>query len=177
MKTIRFIVLVGVILVAVTSRLIGHPPNFTPIAALALFGGASFADRRAAFLVPLAGMFLSDLVLGFSSITPVVYGSFAVIVCLGFWLRRRQSAWRIAGAAIVGAVLFFFFTNLGVWALSPLYAKTLSGLADCYVAAVPFFRNTLLSDILYAVLLFGSLALAEKRWPVLAEAVPTAFQP
>lgn len=174
MNKTRFTLLAGMILAASASRLIPHPPNFTPIAALALLGGASFADKRAAFLVPLAGLFLSDLVLGFYAITPIVYGSFALIVCLGFWLRRRQSVWRIAGASVIGAVLFFVVTNLGVWAFDTLYPKTLNGLADCYVAAIPFFRNTLLSDLLYSALLFGSLAFAEKRWPVLAEAAPAA---
>ena len=170
----RFTVLAGMILAAAASRLIPHPPNFTPIAAMALFGGASFASKRAALLVPLTGLCLSDLVLGFYSVTPVVYGSFALIVCLGFWLRRRQTVWRIAGATVAGAVLFFVLTNFGVWALDALYPRTMTGLADCYVAATPFFRNTLLSDLLYSALLFGGLAFAEKRWPIVAEAAPAA---
>src|SRR5881392_1199654 len=94
----RFTVLAGMILAAAASRLIPHPPNFTPLAAIALFGGANFADKRAAFLVPLGGFFVSDLAIGFYPITPVVYGSFALIVCLGFWVRRRRTAWRIAGS-------------------------------------------------------------------------------
>lgn len=93
MYRLRFLVLVGMILGAAASRLIPHPFNFTPIGAMALFGGACFADRRAAFLVPLAAMFLSDLAIGLLSgslslglhpLIPVVYGSFALIVCLGF---------------------------------------------------------------------------------------------
>src|SRR6266853_631215 len=152
MTKTRFIVLAGMILAAAASRLIPHPPNFTPIAAMALFGGASFASKRVALLVPLAGLCLSDLVLGFYSVTPVVYGSFALIVCLGFWLRRGQTLWRIACATVVGAVLFFVLTNFGVWALDALYPRTLAGLAGCYVAAIPFFRNTLLSDFLYSAL-------------------------
>src|SRR5260370_12883263 len=112
----RFTILAGMILAAAASRLIAQPPNFTPVAAMALFGGASFASKRAAFLVPLAGLFLSDLVLGFYRVTPVVYGSFALIVCLGFWLRPQQIVWRIAGATLAGAVIFFVLTNFGVWA-------------------------------------------------------------
>src|ERR1035437_7161951 len=94
----RFTMLAGMILAAAASRLIPHPPNFTPIAAIALFGGAQFSSQRAAFFVPLAGLFLSDLVLGFYAITPVVYGSFALTVCLVFWVRQRRSMQRIAFA-------------------------------------------------------------------------------
>jgi predicted small integral membrane protein len=165
----RFTVLAGIILAAAASRLIPHPPNFTPVAALALFGGASFASKRVALLVPLAAMFLSDLVLGLSLITPVVYGSFALIVGLGLWLRRRKSFSRVAFAAIASALLFFVLTNFGVWALGSWYPKTWAGLADCYVAAIPFFRNTLASSLLYSALLFGGWALAEKRFASLRE--------
>jgi hypothetical protein len=172
MKKPRFLFLAGMILVAAASRLIPHPPNFTPVAALALFGGASFANKRAALLVPLAGLFLSDLALGFYALTPVVYGSFALIVCLGFWLRRRQTVWRIAGASVAGAVLFFVATNFAVWAFGDLYTKNWGSLADCFIAAIPFFRNTLVSDLLCSALFFGGLALAEKRWPTLAETTP-----
>ena len=168
----RLTVLIGMVLTAAMSRLIPHPPNFTPIAALALFGGANFADKRTAFLVPLAALFLSDLFLGFAMLTPVVYGSFALIVCLGLWLRRRRTVGPIAAAAFTGAVMFFILTNLGVWALTPLYPRTLNGLTECYVAALPFFRNTFAGDLMYSGLLFGGLVVAEKRWPSLAEAAP-----
>src|ERR1017187_5445839 len=120
MNKSRLSLLTVMILAATAARLIPHPPNFSPIAAMALFGGAAFADKRAAFLMPLAGLFLSDLVLGFYTITPVVYGSFAVIVCLGLWVRRRRSAGRIAGAAVMGGLLFFVITNFGVWAMGQL---------------------------------------------------------
>jgi len=168
----RFSVLTAMILAGTAARLIPHPPNFSPIAALALFGGASFGSKRAAFLVPLAAMFLSDLVFGFYTITPVVYGSFALITCLGLLLRRRQNVSRLAAAAVASAVLFFVVTNFGVWALDSLYPKTFAGLAECYAAAVPFFWNTLGSDLLYSAVLFGGLAFAEKRWPSLAEYKP-----
>lgn len=169
MNKTRFTVLAGMILAATASRLVPHPPNFSPIAAIALFGGASFESKRAAFLVPLAGLFLSDLVLGFHVITPVVYGSFALIVCIGFWVRRRRSVGRIAGAAVVGAVLFFILSNFGVWAICHLYPKTPDGLAECYVAAIPFFSNSLLSNLLYSALLFTGLKIAENRFVRLRE--------
>src|SRR5208282_5583697 len=97
------------------------------------------------------------------------YGSFALIVCLGFWLRRRQNVWAIGGTAIVGALLFFVLTNFGVWALGQMYPKTPAGLLDCYVAAIPFFQNTLSSNLFYAALLFGGLAIAENRFVKLRE--------
>ncbi len=165
----RFIMLAIMILAAAASRLIPHPPDFTPIAAVALFGGAQFSNKRAAFLVPLAGLFLSDLVFGFCAMTPVVYGSFALTVCLGLWVRHRRSVQRIAFAAVASAVLFFVLTNFGVWEIDNLYPKTAAGLVDCYVAAVPFFRNMLLGDLLYSALLFGALAFAENRFVRLRE--------
>lgn len=179
MYRIRFLVLVGMILVAGASRLIPHPPNFAPIGAMALFGGACFATKRMAFLVPLVAMFVSDLAIGWLSgdlslglhrLIPVVYGSFALIVCLGFWLRRRRKAVPIAEAALAGSVLFFVLTNFGVWALGSWYPKTWDGLVACYVAAIPFFHNTLLGDAVYATVLFGGLALAEKGLPALRQA-------
>ena len=156
------------------ARWLPHPPNFSPVAALALFGGASFSSKRAAFLVPVAAMFLSDIVLGFYTITPVIYGSFALITCLGFWLRQRPSLGRLAGASIIGALIFSVVTNFAVWALGTMYPKNWAGLADCFIAAIPFFRNTLTSDLFYSALLFGSLMLVEKRWPKLAETAPVA---
>jgi uncharacterized membrane protein len=169
MNKTRFTVLAGIILAVTASRLIPHPGNFSPLASLALFGGASFASRRAAFVVPLLGLFLSDLVLGFYSIMPVVYGSFALIVCLGFWVRQRRSVSRIIGATLAGSLSFYVLTNLGVWAFGSFYPKTWLGLWDCYVAAIPYFRNTVASGLLYSALLFGGLWLAERRFATLRE--------
>jgi hypothetical protein len=170
----RHEVLIGMILAAALSRLVPHPPNFAPIGALALFGGAQFADRRAAFLVPLAAMLLSDFCLGFYAHMGWVYGSFTLSVCIGLWLRSHRGTWRIAGASLLGSTLFFLITNFGVWANSTTtYAKGLSGLVACYVAAIPFFGNTLLGDGFYALILFGGLALLENRFAILREpAIP-----
>lgn len=172
MKMNRFAVLTAMVLAGTAARLIPHPPNFSPIAAMALFGGTTFASKRAAFLVPLAALFLSDLVLGFYSITPVVYGSFALITCLGLWVRQRQTVWWLAGASIAAAALFFVTTNFGTWALGDWYPRTLSGMVECYLGAVPFFRNTLFSNLFYSAVLFGGLWLAERRWRWLAEPAP-----
>lgn len=158
----QFLVVAGVVLAAAATRLIPHPPNVTPIAAMALFGGAHLADRRLAFAIPLAAMFLSDLVIGLHGLLPVVYASFALVVCIGFWLRARTSALRVAGAALAGSVAFFVITNFAVWAWGSLYPKSLAGLVAAYVAAIPFFRNTLIGDAAYAALLFGGFALLQR---------------
>jgi hypothetical protein len=176
MNKTRFVVLIGMILTATASRLIPHPPNFTPLTAMALFGGACFTDKRAAFLVPLVGLFLSDLILGFNALMPVVYGSFALTVCLGFWLCHQRSTLQVTSATIAGAVLFFVLTNFGFWAFDSLYPKTLVGFAECYALAIPFFWNTLLSSLLYSAILFGGLAFAENRFTSLHKyhSVPSA---
>jgi len=163
----RIVLLAALIAGAAALRLIPHPPNFAPIGALALFGGVCFADRRLAFLLPLAALFLSDLALGLHVLVPVVYGSFAVNVLLGRWLRRRRRLIPLALATLAGSVQFFLVTNFACWLL--WYPHTSEGLLACYVAAVPFFRNTLLGDALFVTALFGAMALAEARFPVLRE--------
>jgi hypothetical protein len=155
------------ILAAAASRLIPHPPNMTSVTAMALFGGAMLADRRLAFAIPLCALFLSDLVLGFHDQMFLVYGSFALIVCIGLWLQQHRSAATIAGAAIASSLLFFGITNFGVWALDRMYPHTLAGLIACYTAALPFLRNTLEGDLFYTLVLFGGFALLERQFPKL----------
>ena len=165
----RVIVLIGMITAAALSRLLPHPPNMTSVTAIALFGGAYFADRRLALLVPCAALLFSDMVLGLYAHMEVIYLTFALIVCLGFWLRNRQTATNIAGAALASSVLFFMITNFGTWALGSLYPKTIDGLMACYIAGIPFFQNTLLGDLLYSALLFGGFTLLESQLVSLRE--------
>jgi hypothetical protein len=168
----RFTLMVGIILAAAAMRLLPHPPNFSPIAALALFGGAYFSDKRSAFAVPLVAMFLGDLVLGLHIVIPLVYACFAIIVCLGMWVRRNRNIWRIGGAALASSILFFTVTNFGVWALTNMYSKDMAGLSLCYVAAIPFFWNTLAGDLFYTTVIFGFMALAEHCIPAIREIEP-----
>jgi hypothetical protein len=165
----RFLTVAALIVAAAATRLLPHPLNFAPVTAIALFGGAKFADRRLAFLVPFVAMLLSDLVLGFHTTMPFVYGSFALIVCLGLMLRRRQRALPIAVMTISGSGLFFIVTNFGFWMMGSDYPKTIAGLTECYVAAIPFFQSTLLGDAVYTSVLFGTFAIAETLLPVLRE--------
>ena len=170
----RLMALTVFVLVAAASRLIPHPPNMTSITAIALFGGAYFSDKRLAFLVPLAALFLSDLILGFYSHMEVVYLSFALVVCIGIWLQKRRQILFITGAALASSVLFFLLTNFGVWALESLYPKTVAGLFACFVAAIPFFQNTLQGDLFFTAVLFGGFALLERSFPRLSERRTTA---
>ena len=161
----RFAALCTLVLLAALARLLPHPPNFTPVGALALFGGATFADRRLGFAIPLAAMLLADAALGFHSGMPVVYAAFAAIVGIGLLLRRARTPLRLAGASLAASVLFFVVTNFAVWAMGSLYPKTPAGLLACYAAALPFFRNTLAGDAFFTAALFGGLALAERGLP------------
>lgn len=151
----------SIIFIAVVIRLLPHIPNVTPIAAMALFGGA-YVNKRFAILTPLAAMVVSDIFLGFSLITPFVYASFVLTGLLGLWLRSHKKTSYILIASLVGSFLFFLVTNFGVWFVWNFYPKTLMGLLDCFIAGLPFFRNTLLGDMGYTVLFFGGYELVQK---------------
>ncbi len=172
----RFWSLVAITLTAAIARLLPHPPNFTPIGAMALFGGVYFARKETAFVVPLAAMFLSDLVLGMTTYghaiwkpMPFVYVSFALTVWLGRLVRSKPNPSRIAAATLTGSLLFFIISNFGVWVNWSFYPKTLDGLTACYIAAIPFFRNMLAANVFYTVVLFGGFRLAERAFYVLRE--------
>jgi hypothetical protein len=166
---LRAILAAVMIILAAVVRIIPHPWNFTPIGAMALFSGAMFRDRRAAFLFPLVALFAGDLFIGLHRLIPVVYASFLLSVLIGTWLANRRSILRIGGAVFLGALQFFLVTNFAVWQLFGTYPHTPAGLAACYIAGLPLFGNTLSGDALYATLFFGTFALAEKLFPVLRE--------
>ena len=168
----RLAAILSAILLAAALRLVPHPPNFTPIGAMALFGGAYFGRRALAFAAPLGALLLSDAILGFHSGMPFVYGSVALVVLIGWAVAKRMTALTIAGAAVASSVLFFAVTNFGTWLTSGMYPQTLSGLAACYAAAIPFFQNTLAGDLIFSALLFGGFALLERRVPMLRAPEP-----
>ncbi len=156
------------VLAAALSRLIPHIPNFTPVAAIGLFAASFFQRKIYAYLVPLVAMLISDMFLGFHSTMIWVYGSLAVIVCVGQIMLQKISLFRIFGSALLSSILFFVITNFGVWISYDFYAKTWAGFVECYTLAIPFFTNTLLGDFFYCSVLFGIFALAKKYVPVLA---------
>jgi hypothetical protein len=164
----RLLVLLAAIVAAAALRLVPHPPNFTPIGAMALFSGAYLGRRGALALVaPLGALFVSDLIIGFYRGMPTVYLSVALIVVIGWMALRRVSPIRVGAAAIASSVLFFAITNFGMWLFSGIYPPTLVGLEACFVAAIPFFQNTIAGDLFYAAILFGGFKLAERRIPQL----------
>jgi hypothetical protein len=166
----RTLVITGIVLAAAGLRLAPHPMNFAPIGALALFGGAYFSSKREALAIPLLSLIAGDVFTGFHQLIPFIYASFLVSVAIGFWLRRKKSAPRIGGATVAGAIQFFLGSNFALWASSiSSFPKTAGGLAACYVAGIPLFWNTLAGDAFYSALLFGGMALAERRFPVLRE--------
>lgn len=169
----RLYALAAVILAAAAARLLPHPPNFTPIAAIALFGGAHFSNRLAAFGVPLVAMLLSDLVIGFHAGMPSVYAAFVLITLIGLGLRSRLQPLWIGAAALSASALFFVVTNLGVWLGGGMYPMTGAGLTATFVAAIPFFGNTLAGDMFFAGILFGGFTLAERWFPILREELAT----
>jgi hypothetical protein len=164
----RLITLVLIILAVAVFRILPHPPNFSPIAAMALFGGAYLADKRLAFLVPFLALLLSDLILGLHDTMLYVYGGFALTVVIGFWIAKQVNVGRIAVATVGASLLFFLLTNLGVWFTSGLYPMTFDGLMQAYIAGIPFLQNSLLGNLVFSALLFGGFAALQRNVPALS---------
>lgn len=164
----RLIVLIGMVAMAALARLLPHPPNVTPVAAMALFGGAYLTNRKLAYLLPLAAMLLSDAVLGVMVYgkamlisQPVVYACLLATVAMGKLIRNRRSIVQVGAVTLASSILFFAATNFACWASESLYPRTWAGLSACYTAAIPFFRNSLIGDVVFAAVLFGGFALLE----------------
>lgn len=161
----RIAAILSAIFAAAILRLVPHPPNFTPIGAMALFSGAYLGRHWLAFAAPLGAMLLSDAVLGFYQGMQFQYFAVALIVLLGWLVLSRVSVVRLGAAALASSLLFFVISNFGTWLVSGMYPATAAGLAACYVAAIPFFQNTLAGDLFYVTALFGGLAVAEHLLP------------
>jgi hypothetical protein len=134
-------------------RFAPHAPNFTPVAAIALFGGA-YLKRGYALAVPLALMVISDIFIGMHDVVIFTWGAFVLTALLGLWIKKHKSALRTGCASLVSALLFYLVSNLGVW-LVGWYPHSLDGLVRCYVMALPFLRNFTLATLIYAGVFFG----------------------
>lgn len=158
------------IFLAALSRFIPHPPNFTPLGAIALFGAAYFAQKHWALLIPLIAWWGSDIALnnlvyakqypeyyqGFSWMGyPAGYLCLGLIVVMGWFFLKKVNTLRVLGTATLAAVLFFLVTNFASMIADPIYTKDFNGLLQSYIAGIPFFRNTLLGNLVYSAALFG----------------------
>jgi len=150
-----FLVFAGVLF-----RLLPHPENFTPVTAAALFAGVALPAGLAIF-VPLLVMVISDLVIGPHPLFWLVWGCFFLTTLIGVRVRNEAQPGKIVLATVAGSTLFFVLTNLGVFLFQGMYPKNFSGLADCYILALPFFRNSLLGDLFFSFCFFGSFVLAK----------------
>ena len=153
-------IIVPIIVILALVRLIPHPPNFTPIIAVGLFGGAYLKDKRLAFLIPIFGMLIADAIIGFYIYMPFIYFSLAVIVLIGIKLNNNINIINSSLSMLSGSIIFFLVSNFGVWIIG--YPKTIVGFITCYSMAIPFFHNTLLGTFFYGGLLFGGYELLSR---------------
>jgi len=167
-----------IILLAAFTRIMPHPPNFSPMAAIGLFGAAHFAKKWQAFFIPLLGIWLSDLVINNfiyrSSDSSIVwfyngfywqYISYIIIIFTGLFIFNKGVSLSKTFLGIVGSSgIFFLVSNFGVWAGSGMYSKNIGGLLSCYIAGIPFMNNTIISDFLFTTVLFGSYYLLQSEY-------------
>ncbi len=167
------LLVVAIILVAACARLTQWVPNFAPITALAVFSALTIQSKRLSFLLPLFAMIVGDVLLAvvnsdwsyaLHNTQLVVYGTMMLIVALTRSFSSNGVSFSSASISTIGgSVLFFVVTNFAVWVLGTMYTHDLAGLSQCYLMALPFFRNALVADVLYSTLMFAAFALSQRR--------------
>tara|TARA_B100000029_G_scaffold495687_1_gene560982 strand:+ start:1233 stop:1802 length:570 start_codon:yes stop_codon:yes gene_type:complete len=168
----KIILILSLLVIGVLCRMIPHPPNVTPIIAIALLASHAFKNKWIAILIPLAGMWISDLMINnylyagyydkfifFSSGSLWIYGSIIFISLIGKALIKHIKLSTVFLSSLSASFFFFIITNFGVWFSSMMYSKSLLGLIECYTLAIPFFRNALIGDLFYCAVLFTSYSL------------------
>jgi hypothetical protein len=161
----QYLVVGALVVLAIITRLIPHPFNFTAIGALALFSGSVIANKRLAFLVPVAAMLVTDAILGFHASMVPVYVCFVATVWIGMKMIRDINVLSVPAASITSSILFFLVTNLPFWYIDiSLYPLTWQGTIESYTAALPFFGNQIAGDIFYSTVLFGVYSLLRQRY-------------
>ena len=155
MKIDENAIAIALVVLAITTRLLPHPENFAAVGAVALFSG-TYLNKKYALWLPLVIMVISDLIIGFHNLIFFTWGSFILMGCIGLWIRKYKNVPNVVFGTITGSLAFFFITNFAVWAFTPFYAKTVQGLTQCFVMALPFFRNSILGDVFYVGVLFGA---------------------
>ena len=170
MKSNNVYVAIVLILMTIFFRLVPHPANFTPILALALFSGASLRGQKGLYLIPVLGLFLSDMILGFHSLSGVIYICFAMLFMFGAGLSKTLKKFSSSGllkwsaSSLFAAIFFFIVTNLAVFWTSGMYPLTSEGLVLCFTKAVPFFRNTFTSTLMFSLGMYSVYSLVPSLW-------------
>ena len=159
---IKVILICAIIFLVSLTRIFPHPPNFTPILALAIFGGAYLPNRITAISLPIISMFISDLIIGFHSQIFTVYATIILLSILGHLMKTKNFK-NFAITGFTGSLIFFIITNFSVWLGGSLYPLTIDGIIQCYIMAIPFFHNTLISTMLFLTILFFGYTFAEKK--------------
>ncbi len=166
------------VIFAVATRMIFnalHVYNFSAVMAAGLFAGAYLGSRRIGFVIPLLAMLVTDAIIGFYDwqLMLFVYAALTASVFIGRYYSKNRTLPRFVGSVLGGSLLFFLVTNGAVWLLSvdAVYSKTLAGLVECYAAGIPFYRSTIVGDLLWSTVLFGSYELFRLKSPKLAPAV------
>ena len=159
---IKILLIISVIFLVSLTRIFPHPPNFTPILALAIFGGAYLPNRITAISLPIISMFISDLIIGFHSQIFTIYATIIFLSILGHLMKTKNFK-NFAITGFTGSLIFFIITNFSVWLGGNLYPLTIDGIIQCYIMAIPFFHNTLISTILFLTILFFGYTFAEKK--------------
>jgi len=152
----KVIIAIAIVILAAMSRLVKHPYNFTPVAAMAIFAGC-YLRQKWAILLPLGAMLVSDYFIGFYDwqVMLSVYIGIALAFGAGWILYQHKKWYNIIFASLIASIAFFFVTNLSVWAFFNWYPHTWEGLISCFSLALPFFRNTLAGDVIYTSAFFG----------------------
>jgi hypothetical protein len=176
----RFSVLTALILLCAFSRIIPHMPNFSPLGAIGLFGAAYFTKKWQAFFIPITATWLSDLFINnviYAQYYPKFtwfyqgfywqYGSYLLITLAGIFILKKITPQRVIAGALTSTTIFFLVSNFGCWIGSTTYPQNFAGLLTCYAAGIPFLKGTLLGDLFYSGVLFGTFAFALKQFPVL----------
>ncbi len=167
----RFLTIVSLIFTAALLRLIPHAPNFSPIGALALFGGAYLNRKYLAYIIPIAAMIVSDLFLPFYGIEVLItYAGFLISIFIGTQLKNNLTWYNLALGSMVSSFAFFLITNFVFFypaSMGPLYTHDLAGVMNSYIAGWPFFQNTFASDLVYNGILFGAFYLLQVNIPEL----------
>ena len=141
---------VGIILILALSRLVPHPWNFTPVIAVAIMSSYFFRNVNFSYAIMLFSMLLADFFIGFYSHMLFVYISLFLIVLIFFKISKKMNYKNLFIFSFFGSVIFFLISNFGVWLVGNLYERNINGLIECYFMAIPFFKNTIISTLIFS---------------------------